>query len=624
MNSTLPWFLNADPEELFHTGRFVVFDLETDEEEHGSPLLESNDIVLACWVVCEADGTVVKRGHKFGGIYEQQELIDDLLSVQFAVAQNAKFDLGWMRRCGLELRDVLAYDPMLAQWVLDGNQNLPRSLNALARKYGVPGKADLVSLLIKLGVPARDIHPRWLLEYCGQDVQTTLDVFLKQREEVSRRSVWHLAFVRFLTCSVLTDIEFEGLILDSQAVVEEYNNVADSVDTLGKELAELTGGINLGSPKQLAAFLYDKLGVKEARDHKGDIIKTKGGDPSANAKTLALLKPATEPQRVFLSKYKDYNKQVSLLEKNLDYFKLTCEHRLGKFHGRFQQNVVKTHRLASNGIPTLFPGLKKAKSVQLQNIPREYKRLFWSGDEDWVVFEADGSQLEFRVAADLGHDPVALEEIESGADVHSISAQVMTEAGEPTSRQEAKAVTFRPLFGGGSGSDALRAYCEFFKQKYKGISDTQRGWAVHTADRKQFTTPYGMTFFFPDCKMQRSGYITDTTSIYNFPIQGFATGEIIPIALVYFWHRTRGMPIHIFATIHDSIAARVHKDVVEETKQIAKQCLTTDVYRFLERVYGYCFKVPLGLGIKVSRNWGYTKEEDSWNVWPDGREVKVK
>lgn len=175
------------------------------------------------------------------------------------------------------------------------------------------------------------------------------------------------------------------------------------------------------------------------------------------------------------------------------------------------------------------------------------------------------------------------------------------------------------MYGGGRGSPAVEAYCEFFKEKYDGVSSTQRGWALRCADKKQFTTPYGMIFYFPDTQVQKSGYITNSTSIYNFPVQGFATGEIIPIALVYFWHKTRNMKVKIMVTIHDSVACKVHKDSIEEVTEVAKAAFTTDVYDYLRRVYKYEFRVPLGLGRKVSKFWGDTKEEAKWNVWPDGR-----
>ena len=426
--------------------------------------------------------------------------------------------------------------------------------------------------------------------------------------------------MRHLTCAVLADIEFEGLILHPDKVNEEYIRVAKLREELGNQLAERTGGINLNSSKQLATFLYDVLGIKQPVDHKGNVITTPKGERTANSKALALIEPETEEQKSFLDTYKEYNKATSLLEKNLEYFRLTCEQRDCKFHGTFKQNVVQTHRLASSGIPVLFKGKKKPMSVQLQNIPREYKGMFWSGDNDWYVAEFDSAQLEFRVAIDLGKDKVGLHEIETGVDVHSFTAQVMTEAGEPTTRQEAKAKTFRPLFGGGAGSDALKAYCEYFKDKYAELSAVQRNWALTVADRGEFTTPYGMTFYFPGTKIQRSGYITNSTNIYNYPIQGFATGEIIPIALVYFWHKTRNMPVRIFSTIHDSIACKIKKGYEDEVTEAAKQALTTDVYDFLSVVYKYEFRVPLGLGAKVGEFWG-KGDEKKWDITRDGTEI---
>lgn len=625
-NGLLPWFLLADnPADIYQNETFLVLDLETDVEQKGSALHEPNDIVLACWQIVEPDGTVVKTAETWGGIYEQAELLGDISKVGFVVAQNAKFEAQWLKRCGAELRDILFYDTLLAEWVIHGNRQgkgFSRALGSMARRYGVPGKKDIVAALIEMGVSTRDIHPAWLLEYCHADVEATKNVFIKQQQALSERKQWHLVHTRNLTCAVLADVEFEGLNLDPERVKEEFVKVAQDLQTLGAELAEMTGGINLGSPKQLAVYLYDVLKFAEPVDYKGDVIKTDKGARSTNSKVIADLVIETEEQRKFFDLYKRYNKAASLLEKNLDYFKLTCEQRGAKFFGQFKQGVVQTHRLASSGIPVVFEGRKQAKSVQLQNIPREYKRLFCAGEDDYEVAEFDGSQLEFRVAVDMGKDTVGLAEIENGVDIHSFTAKVLTDAGEPTTRQDAKAKTFRPLYGGGSGSKALQEYCEYFKKKYDGISKTQRGWALKCASEGQYTTPYGMVFYFPGTKMQRSGYITNSTNIYNYPVQGFATGEIIPVALVYFWHRTRNLPVRIFATIHDSIAVKIKKGYFEEVLDIAKQSFTHDVYDYLLRVYHYKFRVPLGLGAKVSSHWGDTKEEVKFDVWPDGREVE--
>lgn len=632
MNEDLiPWFVShPNPRQIYTEGSFVCLDFETDNDDRGSALNEQNDIVCACWLVIK-DGVEVKK-EIVGGVYDMQELLDDIASVDFLVAMNAKFELGWLKRCGMELRDVLVYDPMLAQWALDGNRRLPRSLKGMARRYKTLNKIDLIGKLFAAGVPTRDINTKWLLDYCHTDVEVCKQVVYKQWEELDKQNIWHLAHTRNLTCSALADMEFEGLILNKEKVYAAYAEASEKFNRLGDELAELSGGINLNSPDQLAKFLYETLGLAQPTDYKGKPLTTPSGKPTANAKALALLKPETEEQKTFLSKYKEYNKVNTLLTKNLEYFKLTVDQRGGKFYGILKQNAVETGRLASSGIPILFDGLKKTKSVQLQNIPREYKELFWSGDEEWDTLEVDGSQLEFRVAVDMGHDPVGMAEIEEGTDVHSFTATVLDREGDPLitsfpkfkdKRQHSKQYTFKPLYGGGKGSPAVEAYCEYFKGKYVELSKTQRQWALTTADKGWFTTPYGITFHFPGTKIQRSGYITNSTNIYNFPVQGFATGEIIPIAMVYFWHKTRNLKVRLYLTVHDSLISNVHKSDTAKAIEIAKECLTTDVYEYLERVYHYTFRVPLGLGVKAGKCWGDNEAtEYKWDIWPDGHEIE--
>ena len=87
------------------------------------------------------------------------------------------------------------------------------------------------------------------------------------------------------------------------------------------------------------------------------------------------------------------------------------------------------------------------------------------------VGEGDGAQLEFRVAAHLGRDEQALTDIRDKVDIHSFTAAVIG-----CSRQEAKADTFKPLYGGQSGTKAQQSYYAAFKSKYSGIADAQSAW----------------------------------------------------------------------------------------------------------------------------------------------------
>jgi DNA polymerase I-like protein with 3'-5' exonuclease and polymerase domains len=431
-----------------------------------------------------------------------------------------------------------------------------------------------------------------------------------------------------LVIPVLADIELKGLEVDCEAVEEEYRKQLGIRESAALALDEVTGGINLNSRPKLAALLYDKLGFEEARDFKGNLVKTKGGARATDEATLQSLEATTDAQRDFLERYRTYAKATTLLSKTLTFLSKVAQFNGGVFYGSILQCRTGTHRLASGGVGIIFPGEKAETKIQLQNVPREYKRLFTAHDPDYLVREDDGAQLEFRVAAELGNDPVAVAEIENGVDIHAFTRQVMRENKHPdfeglddkAARQEAKPHTFQPLYGGRGQHPAENGYADAWAAKYVGITGVQEGWCLSVAANKELVTPYGMRFYWPKIKMYPSGRVNKRSEIFNYPIQGFATAEIIPIALVYYWHRSRHLRVDIFNTVHDSIISRVHKDDNEALDAIAKQALSYDVYNFLAEVYDYKMSVPLGVGSKTSRHWGTAKIERVWDVWPDGRE----
>lgn len=623
-SESLPWWI--DTSSVWNTSslrkaKILFFDFETTNLDKGSALNRDNDVVLACWIVRHRDGTITKH-HKFGNEYEQQELYDAVMDADFVVAHNAKFDLQWLARCGVDLRKIYASCTMLAQWVLDGNLKRPKSLNALAARYQLGAKVDIVGSLIKLGVCPSDIPRSWLLNYGMHDVQLCFDLFHKQLELLNEYPrLFAPLHVRNLTMLCLADIETNGMHLDEEAVQKEWETSLQELEHSETQLRAIVGTeVNFRSPKQKAELLYDKLGFKPPmKRENGKLVP----NLSTRADVLSKLVAKTDIQDMFLRMYKKYNKYSALVTKNLTFFRGVCKQYGGKFYAVFNQGVTSTGRLSSSGRPLLFEGETKPKAVQMQNIPRSYKRLFWSGDENLLIGEADGAQLEFRVAAALGNDAVAIDEIDRGVDVHSVTAKVLTDAGEPTDRQAAKSRTFSPLYGGKGSTDAERAYCEFFREKYKGISETQRSWALEVLQSKKLDTPYGLRFYWPEASLNhKTGYISHTTEIYNFPVQGLATGEIIPISLVHFWYLTEGTGIRIINTIHDSVISTVPIDQTEEYERLSKICFTEAVFGYLLRNYGFDFKCSLGCGIKVSRNWGAAPVEIIYSVAPDGASTR--
>lgn len=636
-DKNLPPFVGPEGLALYSSRkRVLALDFETTNLTNGAAIDQANHLVLACWSIVE-DGYRVDK-HIFGDEYAMQPLLDDIRDSSFIVAHNAKFELQWLSRCGLDLRDAFVYDTMVSEWVIQGNRRAVYALDDMARRYGVGVKESLVSKLIKNGINPADIPQSWLLEYCKVDVDVCYKVFLEQIKEIDAQDVWHLILQRNLVVPVLADIEMQGLELDKDRVYAEEERLQNVIEELGGHLDEITGGINLGSPKQLGEFLYDRIGFAAPLDNGGKVITTPGGSVSTAEPALAKLVATTGNQRKFLELYKEYNKATTLLTKNVAFFKKVCDEKDGKFFGQLRQCRTANHRLASTGSPIVFKPEKgkngkdkkatTSNGVQIQNLPRQYKSLFTVHDDDYEVTEYDGSQIEFRVAAELGHDKQAEADIVNGVDIHSFTRDTMNAAWlsagirKEIDRQGAKPQTFAPLYGSQGKDVAEQGYANAFAKKYHGIRAAQDDWTLTVADRKKLTTPYGLTFHWPNATMHRSGYVSFTTEIYNLPISGFATGEIIPIALVFFWHRIKGTHAKIFNTVHDSIIVYNLKTEVDEVTDIAKQAMTHDVYDFLDSVYNYQFSVPLGFGKKTGSHWGDTDVEEKWDVWRDGNERK--
>lgn len=603
----LPKHIEQPNPNIYLSDNFLTIDLETTNEDKGSALNPNNQLILTCYRKSLQGHTEARWGNDFeaGGIVEEVGAVD------FLIAHNAKFELQWLQRCGADLSRVVVWDTQIAEYVIRGNRGGSLTLDSIAAHYGLGNKGKVVSLLIKGGVPTEDIPQKWLQRYCIQDVALTEQVFRKQLEICIRDKLLPVVFTRCLFTPVLADVEKNGMALDCTRVKELHHEYTKEFHQCNTALERFAGGLNWNSSKQVAEFLYDELRFAEPKDWRGNPVRTKGGGRSASAETLGKLRARNKRQKEFLELYAKRNQLKALLTKNLDFFHGVCEEKGGVFQAQFNQTVTQTHRLSSSGRKLKFKLFDKPKSVQFQNLPRSFKRLFTARRDNWYVQETDGAQLEFRVAAFLGQDAGAAQDIRNGYDVHSFTADVLTSAGQPTSRQDAKAHTFKPLYGGSSGTKAEQTYYQAFRDKYARIADAQQRWIDEVLKTKQLTTVTGFRFYWPDTELQRSGYVTNTTSICNYPVQSFATADIIPIAVTYQWHRMKAQKLKSFLvnTIHDSSIAEIAPDEVAVNEEIAVQAYTTDVYNYLDTVFGIDFNVQLGVGIKVARNWNEGEEK---------------
>jgi len=272
----------------------------------------------------------------------------------------------------------------------------------------------------------------------------------------------------------------------------------------------------------------------------------------------------------------------------------------GKLHVRLLQHRTSTGR---------FSGA----DPNMQNMPRggtfPVKKVFVSRWNKGKILEADFAQLEFRTAAYLSQDGVAIEEVSTGFDVHSYTAKVITEAGQPTDRQTAKAHTFAPLYGatGFGRTPAEAKYYEHFTQKYEGIGFWHTRLAKEALNTGVIRTPSGREFAFPNVVRKTSGRVSHFTQIKNYPVQSFATADIVPIALMHIQKLLDNMRSCVVNTVHDSIVIDVHP---EEERAVVEAISSTnrDLPNLIKLQWGIDFNVPLLLEAKIGPNWLDTKD----------------
>ena len=266
----------------------------------------------------------------------------------------------------------------------------------------------------------------------------------------------------------------------------------------------------------------------------------------------------------------------------------------GLLHANFNQARTKTTRLSSS-------------DPNMQNQPRSntfpVKKAFisrWTGGK---MLDVDFSQLEFRVAVALAKCVVGRDMILSGEDVHELTFTTLTEAGQPTNRQEAKPRTFTPLFGGMFGTPAEMEYYRAFLIKYAGIAKWHEEIQDEAIRTKKIRTPTGKEYVFPYAKRNFHGGATGSTKIKNFPVQGTATGDIVPLGLVLVSTALRGYKSVICNTVHDSLLVDVHPEEVEIVPALCFGILNS-MNMAVHKFYGWDhFDVPIAAEAQMGDNW---------------------
>lgn len=238
--------------------------------------------------------------------------------------------------------------------------------------------------------------------YCAMDVAVgaTLVPVLQPAVEQSE-GVWRDS-LRYAPCAVAR-MEQTGLLMDLQRRQELEDYLDQEIQQKASEIASYLPGVNLNSDDELAHGLYDTLKLKCHKMTSGG----KSGVKKRSVDKYCMLKlKDAHPVIPLIAEYSSLNTYQSNYARGL----IPHITPYSRVHTTFKIMGTDSGRMSSNkpNLQVLPSRDKKSKLI---------KRMFIA-PENYVVVEIDYGQLELRMMAMLSQDPVLLDFIKRGVDLH--------------------------------------------------------------------------------------------------------------------------------------------------------------------------------------------------------------
>lgn len=495
------------------------------------------------------------------------------------VFQNGKFDTLFIEH-HMGLKIPINEDVMLMGTAYD-----------LVAEHGLKKMAQAY-----LGVPDWDIKKKdklggvkdTIVPYLKCDVRYTWELYQYFYQNMNERSMKIYKELLRPAYRAYRDIERNGLYLDLEsleAVKKKYNQ---EEKRLLKEL-KAHYDINWNSSAQVSHAFFDLEGMPV-------IYKTGKGAPSTAADVLKELAMKGYELPDLLMKYKD------------------AATRNKMFLNRWADDCYESRIHPNFNLTNVVSGRTSCNSPNLQQVPRtkDIRGLF-SGAPGMILFEADYSQLELRIAAHYAQDKTMLNIYLHDGDIHTETAKLFTNGREPTKeeRGKAKAVNFGFLYGMQAKKFvkyALDSYGQVFTlAEAKHIRDLYFAkyarllpWHKEQEDLCEMqggvSNMFGrfrrLPLIYSSNKWERA---SAARRAINTPVQGSGSDLLIS-AVTQINKELKGIA-WVGATVHDSIIGECRiedKDYVDETiRRIMKHPKVLDDF-------GVELRVPLDVDI----GWG--------------------
>ncbi|MBI5762897.1 MAG: DNA polymerase I [Planctomycetes bacterium] len=504
--------------------------------------------------------------------------------------QNVKFDMVVLHGAGIKVAGV-DFDTMLASFVQDSSR----------RSHGIDGLAAEVLGFRKIStedvigagrkqIRFDEVPIERVSTYACEDA----DVAWRLREALEKRFTEPelLALFRDVEMplvSVLAEMEYRGVALDTDLLAKISGQMADRQADLEREIHDIAGRpFNLNSTQQLAEILFD---VRKLR-----VVKHTKTGRSTDAEVLDTLAAETDdPIPKLLLEYRELTK---LKGTYVDALPEMVHPRTNRIHPIFHQTGAVTGRLSCS-------------EPNLQNIPirtevgAQIRRAFVPGAADCVLLKADYSQIELRVLAHFCGDEALSAAFRDDRDIHAFVASqihsIPLDAVTKDQRAQAKTVNFGIIYGQsafglarqtGMPVTEAREFIDRYFARYPKIRGFLDSCVAHAKRHGYVKTLLGRRRTIADIasRNQTARNAAERLAV-NTVVQGTAA-DMIKLAMIRIHRRIEkeNRPSRMLIQVHDELVFETPIASVEQEAAMIRDEMSA--------------ALPIGVPVKVDVGWG--------------------
>lgn len=493
------------------------------------------------------------------------------------LGHDVKQDILTLRHLGITTEEI-AFDIMVAAYLLNPSKGSYTTAE-IAREYL---DIEIEGYEIKGGADTQ--------QYC-ESVKTVFDLKPVLENKLKELEMDKLYYeVELPLISVLADIEYEGFKVDQEMLKVLSEGFSQQIDALTVDIYTLAGEqFNINSTKQLGVILFEKLGLPAVK-------KTKTGY-STDVEVLEAL----ADKHPVIEKILEYRQLAKLKSTYVDGLVNLINPDTRKIHTKLNQTVTATGRLSST-------------DPNLQNIPiktengRQIRKVFVPSNADYILVDADYSQIELRVLAHISGDEGLIDAFVKNEDIHTRTASevfsVDLDQVTPLQRKRAKAVNFGIVYGisdFGLSQDLkitrkeAKQYIDSYFERYPNVKKYMKDIVEEAKEKGYVTTILNRRRYIPEIHSRNAMNRNFGERIaMNTPIQGSAA-DLIKIAMIKV-HRAlkeSGLKSKLILQVHDELIIETCRSEVNEVEQLVKRCMEE----------AYKLRVPVIADISHGESW---------------------